>query len=220
MKIAVASTRSFYKKTLPILIPSLFDAGFSSNDINIFIGGYHENGKKRMYDIDCYLLDNNTFEITALIGIIENNLYSPYWFLLHDTCKVGKQFKEKINNIPENQPEKIAIRTCPSMSIGAYKGEYLTNNKQLILSTKNTDYSQEGIYKCKKWHVENEDFLLWKVEPQPHIYPNHGEPQIIENDDWYNSGTNRRTEYYPHVDMYKNKSNWGQTPIDRMVVSI
>lgn len=220
MKIAIASTKNFHEKTLPILIPSLIQAGYTYNDIYIFIGGYDDNIKKELHGCICYLLDNNTFEFTALIGIVENNLFEDYWFLLHDTCRVGSDFKKKIENIPADNPEKIAIKDMPSMSIGAYKGDYLLSNKQLILSLKNKDYTPQGISNCKKWHVENEDFLLWRTSPQPIVYSEYNGFVITEPDDWYGTKTNRRTEYYPHIDLYKNKSNWGQTPIDSMIVNI
>lgn len=220
MKIAIASNIDFYEKTLPTLLPSLLDAGYTVNDIIIFIGGYSVCDKKELYGCTSYLLDNNTFELTALIGIVENNLQEDYWFLLHDTCKVGRNFKNKIENIPADNPEKIAIKDMPSMSIGAYRGDYLLANKQLILSIKNKDYTHQGILNCKKWHVENEDFLLWRTGPTPAVYGEYSGFVVTEPDDWYGTKTNRRTEYYPHIDLYKNKSNWGQTPIDNMTVNI
>lgn len=221
MNIAISSNKKFYRKTLPILLPSLISSGISKNNIKVFIGGYRKNRKKIIDEIEYYYLDNNTFDATSFVGIIEFSLYSDYWFLLHDTCKVGKKFKEMVENpLGGDNVIKISLRTYPSMSIGLYSGEYILSKKDKILSIKNSDYSEEGLLKCKKWHVENEDFLLWGEPPIPSVYPNYNGYEISYPDNWYDSDTDRRTEYYPHIDLYKNKSNWGQTPINNMKIKI
>jgi hypothetical protein len=222
MKIAIASTLSFYKKTLPVLIPSLLECGYNVNDIAVFVGSCSTNYVECISGINHYFVDNNTFELTALVGIVEQNLEADYWFLIHDTCRVGKEFKKKIENIPAHAPDKIAIRTCPSMSMGAYKNSYLQSIKQEILNLKNTDYSAESLQHCKQWHIENEDCILWKKDPIPHIYEGFSDNniQITASEDCYNSTTTRRTEYYPHIDLYKNKSNWGQTPTNSAIITI
>jgi len=79
---------------------------------------------------------------------------SDYWFLIHDTCKVGSNFKNLITeNLKDRSPEKIALTTDPSMSIGLYSYNFLLSSKTKILNVKNTDYSKESLLKWKHWAV-------------------------------------------------------------------
>jgi hypothetical protein len=219
IKIAIATNKNFYKETLPIIINSLLDAGIEKEIINVFNAGF-DNEKFEVIDgINHYYLNHNSYEYSPLIEIVEKELVSEYWFLIHDTCKVGKSFKELLYNIPESKPEKLALKTKPAMSIGSYKYDYLLLNKEKILSIKNKDYSRESLMHWKLWGVPNEDYILWMVAPNPTIYNGRDDWQIIGYENWYNSNTVRRTEYYPSLDLYKNKSNWGQTG-NNMVINI
>ena len=207
MKIAIATNKNFYKLTLPIIIQSLIDSGIEKKDIYVFNGGYDEESVENIDGITYYFLNYNSYEYTPLICICENKIESDYWFLLHDTCKVGIKFKELSHKILINNYDKIALKSCPSMSIGAYKYNYLISLTDTLIKIKNMDYSEESMQKWKQWGVPNEDFILWKTEPKPYLYGNDGF-NVIDNENWYNTGVERRTEYFPSLDLYKNKSNW------------
>lgn len=211
IKIAIATNINFYEKTLPIIIESLLNCGIEKKDIYIFNSGFNESEFFIDNGIPHYRLNYHCFEYAPFIEIVEKNILSEYWFLIHDTCKVGSRFKELLYNIPENRPEKLALRSKPCMAIGSYKYDYLIKNKDLILSLKNTDYSESSMTHWKNWTVNNEDFLLWMTEPQPIIYNNIDSLQVVDYNSWYGEGVPRRTEYYPSLDLYKNKSNWGQS---------
>ncbi len=219
IKIAIATNKNFYDKTLPIIIPSLIDAGIERQDIHIFNAGYSECMTKICDSITHHYLNYNSYEYSSLIEIVDKEIESKYWFLIHDTCKVGSNFKKLLYNIPEGNPAKIALKSKPAMSIGLYRYDYLLQIKQKILSIKNNDYSHKTMMEWKRWGVPNEDFIMWMTEPQPLIYNNNDTWKIIDNENWYGTGTIRRTEYYPSLDIYKNKSNWGQTGFN-MVVNI
>lgn len=211
MNIAISSNRNFYKKTLPILIPSLLSCGFSEGQIKVFVGGFSENKIQSINGIEYYFLDNNSIDATAFVGIVEFSLLADYWFFLHDTCKVGKKFKDRIEKpLIKNNIVKMALIERPSMNIGLYSGEYILSKKDKILSIKNTDYSQNALLNQKKWHIQYEDFLLWLEPPTPLLYPDYVGFEITHFDNWYQGESIRRTEYYPHIDLYKNKANWGQ----------
>ena len=107
----------------------------------------------------------------------------------------------------------------PAMSMGLYRYDYLLSLKEKLISIKNTNYSQDSMMNWKRWGVPNEDYILWMTEPTPLIYNNNDSWTIVDNNNWYNTGTTRRTEYYPSLDLYKNKSNWGQTG-NNMVINI
>jgi hypothetical protein len=218
IKIAIASNVNFYKHTIPVLIPSMLEVGIDPNIIHVFISGYTEYKTYTENNITFHELAHNNYEYSPLVEIVERKLESEYWFLIHDTCKVGPKFKELLYNIPAEKPEKLALKAWPAMSIGTYKYEYLLSVSEKILSIKNTDYSHETLMNWKRWGAPNEDYILWKTEPAPQIYGGKSEWQIMDYDNWYGTGTLRRIEYFPALDIYKNKSNWGHTGHNMVVI--
>jgi hypothetical protein len=57
------------------------------------------------------------------------------------------------------------------------------------------------------------------TEPAPHVYGDGSQCTVVGDINWYGTNTTRRTEYFPTLDLYKNKSNWGQTG-HNMVIDI
>ena len=219
IKIAIASNKNFQEKTIPIILKSLLDNDIKKDDIVVFIAGHDYTDEDTIDNIKYRYLDFNSFEYSPLIDIVENNLESEYWFLIHDTCKVGNNFKNLLYNIPYNKPQKIALKDSPSMSIGLYSYEYLKSVQNKLLDIKNKDYSNNSINFWKNWGVPNEDYILWKTLPSPEIYNNNLNWEVLDYKNWYGTNTTRRTEYYYSLDIYKNKSNWGQT-FNNMVIDI
>jgi hypothetical protein len=220
IKIAIATNINFYKLSLPILIDSLVASGINKKQIFVFNAGFETEVTEIIDDITYYFLTQNSYEYSPLIHICEKQLECDYWFLIHDTCKVGPLFKKLLYNIPDSLPDKIALKDKPAMSIGAYKYSYLLSIQDKLFTIKNTDYSIESMTKWKQWGVPNEDYILWMTAPKPIIYNNVSNYIVIDNENWYNTNTKRRTEYYPSLDIYKNKSNWGQTTKTGMVLDI
>jgi hypothetical protein len=216
INICVNSTKSFSEKTIPVVVQSLLESGINSKNIFVIEGGYE---KRCIEEKDTYthiFTNHNSLEYTGLIDIVEYEMVSDYWFNIHDTCKVGKNFKDLLYNIPDNFPDKIALRSHPSMSIGTYKYEYLLKHKQRLLDIKNTDYSRESLQIWKQKGIEMEDYMLYKLQDSPTIkYNPHISDSgwnIIQGEDWYNTNIKRRIEYHPTLDLYKSKSNWEVKP--------
>lgn len=218
IKIAIATNINFYKLSLPIVLQSLQENGIDKSQIFVFNAGFTEEKTETIDGIVHYYLTHNSYEYSPLIEIVEKGLFSDYWFLIHDTCKVGPKFKELLYNIPESKPEKLCLKDSPAMSIGSYRYDYLLSVKDKLLSIKNTDYSEQSLMRWKTWGVPNEDFILWKTSPTPLIYNNNKNWNVVRQENWYGTNTIRRTEYYPSLDIYKNKSNWGQS--FRMTINI
>lgn len=216
ISICVNSTKSFSEKTIPIIIKSLIDSKIEPKNIFVIEGGY-ENRTVVVKDTHTHILtDHNSLEYTGLIDIVEHEMMSDYWFNIHDTCKVGNQFKSLLYNIPNNLPDKISLRSYPSMSIGSYKYEYLIKHKQRLLDIKNKDYSRETLQMWKQKGISIEDYMLHQLKDSPTIQYN---PEIysdswnvIGEEDWYGTKTVRRTEYHSSLDLYKSKSNWDAKP--------
>lgn len=212
IKISVNTTKSYSNKTIPILIPSLIESGVDPKNIYVFEG---ENFKREIIKYSTHTLiktKHASLDFTGLIDIVENEIKSDYWFHIHDTCRVGNNFWKLLNNIPDNYPDKIALwKHYSSMNIGLYKYQYLMKHKNKLLEIKNEDYSPESIQKLKHWTINNEDYILYRIEDSPTLLYN---PELIgdgyylkEEESWYD-GVMRRIEYYPHLDLYKSKSNF------------
>ena len=212
IKIAVATNKNFYESTLPIIIPSLINRGINPNDIHIFNAGFDEYKYEFKNGIHYHFLNHNSYEYSPLIEIVDKQLESEYWFLVHYTCKFGPNFKQLLYNIPEGAI-KLSLNNKPAMTMGTYKYDYLLSVKDKIMSIRNTDYSEESMNRWKIWGVPNEDYIMWMTEPKPLIYNDDARWIVADNDNWFGTNTQRRTEYYFSLDLYKNKSNWGQSPI-------
>lgn len=210
INIAIATNIDFYKKTLPIIIPSLLNSGINKEQIHIFCGGCETQEITIYEDYKFYKVEYRSFELTPLIAICEMELKTDYWFLIQDTCKVGLKFKEKLYKFPSENPDKIALRISPSMNIGTYKYDYLIKNKDYILKSKMFCKTPEDFSKNKKWTILNEDYVLWKLNPPAVCYQGTVN-RISNNDSWYGGDATRITEYFSSLDLYKNKSNWGQS---------
>jgi len=211
VKIAIATNIKFEQKTLPILIPNLVKNGINSKQIHIFSGGYETYGHTDTGGEHYHQLDHNSYEYSPLIEIVDKEIKADYWFLIHDTCMVGPKFKELMYSIPKHKPEKIALRIEPSMSIGLYSYDYLMTVRQKLLAIKNKDYSEYSMLFWKDWGFRNEDYILWKTAPKPELYLDDPRFWVTAEENPYGTSTTRRTEYYPALDLYKSKSNWGQT---------
>ena len=128
----------------------------------------------------------------------------------------SRDFAALIQNIPP-ETEKVALKHWPSMSIGAYKYTYLKKHTDRLMSIKNTDHSRERVQYWKQWGIDNEDYMLWRENSTPcALYNSHLEHRqkflVVEEAPWYDSKVVRRVEYYPQLDLYKNKANWHPKP--------
>ena len=77
---------------------------FNEYEILIVIGGYynHDTYKCRTEDNITYIeCNHNSIDLTSLIAIFDlyKDLEEEYYFYLHDTCKVGDNFYQKLKSI-------------------------------------------------------------------------------------------------------------------------
>ena len=213
IRFCISTCKKFAPHTIPVIIPSLLAAGIKQEEILIVNGGHLVDASTSYKGVPMLLRQQNSFEYTPLIEIVEQTLESEYWFLLHDTCTAGPLFKQLAYKPPVEAPEKVAMKRTPSMSIGLYRYDYLTAHKERLVAIKNMDSSPEALQRWKQWGVPNEDYILWKLEDVPcHVY----HPDLHGPDEWnyqghadsYGTGMQRRIEYFPQLDLSKAKSNW------------
>lgn len=213
IKICISTCKQYCQKTIPILVESLKAAGFPIADILVVEGGHGSDNNLIKNDINTLEVSHNSFELTALIAVVENHIESDFWLLLHDTCRVGLNFCTLLNKA-DLSCEKIALKKKVSMSIGLYKFEYLIQHSNKLIKQKNIYYGEKEMLDAKNNAIRTEDLLLWKTLDTPcGVFNEVGEGDIIYqavDEGWYPSATKRKQEYYPQLDLYKLKANWGQ----------
>jgi hypothetical protein len=208
IKFCISSHISFYEKTYPILISSLLKSGVPSCDIYFFIGGCESYNKiEDPNGINIYEVNHNSIDFTSLISVMELNIYSPYWFLLHDTTYVGSNFYKNILNYDYENKPAVALTYEIGMNIGAYGWELLNNNLEKLLNFKNTDYSEESVQYYKKIGVPYEDWLLNEYR---HYHYCKDPRETIYDVDLYKTNIPRIIEVFKEIDLYKVKANWSR----------
>jgi hypothetical protein len=250
LRIAIGSHVAFCDQTIPILVPSLLAAGVTADSIVVFVAGCCDpddhvlgGGQQRQRRITgdstfpgltIVHLRQNSLEYTALVDLAEDDQLrstATHWLFLHDTCRVGLQFRHLLVAVVSSVPhaDRLALRSAPSMSIGVYRSRWLARpeNRQRLLQIKNDDNAPEVLQRWKLWGVDNEDYMLWRCDfgpplydtiglINPHLLPPH--THVVEANDqssWYSSSSSsgnsqqpRRIEFYPNLDLYKSKANW------------
>jgi hypothetical protein len=203
MKYAISSHINYINITEKEIISSLVNSGIDINDIYIFVGGYDSDyGYNKLSEsINKYSAPHNSLDFTGLISVIEMNLESDYWFLLHDTLYVGPNFNKVVKEFNYENADYVALTFDTSMNIGSYKWSYMQKRKNEILKYKNNN---NDIQSFKKKLINEEDVFL---KPKTHYYC--GIPRkTIPATDYYKNNTQRIVEYFSEIDLYKIKANW------------
>ena len=208
---------SFYNQSLPI-----------TNDLILVVLGGSSNIYFKRESQYCVLgVPHNSIDFTALIGVIEH-IYTfvdhgfkipDYWFYIHDTCELGKDFlqllKPHIRNLYIDDVNIKPLTYIKSMNIGIYKYLFLLNHKDHILKYRSHNHpTYEQIQYLKHVGVSIEDFIFQFEQNQnqnqsfmlPHKIDRMvlGESKMI----YENSTIMRITEYFDQLDLYKYKANW------------
>lgn len=207
MKYVISSHKDYIDTTEGPIISSLVNSGIDLNDIYIFVGGYDtECGYSRISDsINKYFAPHNSLDFTGLISVIEMNLESEYWFLLHDTLYVGPNFHKTVKEFNYENVDYVALTFDTSMNMGAYKWSYIQNKRDQILSYKN---NSDDLQSYKKRLINDEDVF---IKPKTHSYCTT-QRKTIPATDYYKNNTQRIIEYFPGIDLYKIKANWSIKP--------
>jgi hypothetical protein len=212
-KIVINSNVKFASVSLPPLLDSLKSAGFTDDEILIFVGGDISEVSRNTKNI--FYVKHDSIDFTGLIELSRSDYGADFFFYMHDTVKVGPKFRDKLFSVDPKSSEIIPLRPWPSMNTGLYSGEYLKRKQVELLAIQNFDISIEGLQKAKKWGVYHEDFLTWRQENMvANSYADllgsdsGGVPVTIGEYDYYGNGVKRRLEYYDFLDFYKVKSNW------------
>ena len=184
---------------------------FREYEVLIMVGGYydHDTYKLRTEDNVTYIeCNHNSMDLTALITLFDlyKDNVNEYYFYLHDTCKVGDTFYEKLKSIDLTGVSSIKINRYFSMNIGIYSQGIINTFGELLVSLKN--FTSDGIVPLKKSQYA-EDYIF-NNDRTNIILHNYNAHQFTQPTNYYGTGTMRIVEYYPTLDLYKIKANWGQ----------
>lgn len=188
--------------TLPRLLASMSDV--EPDRIFPFIGGADNEATQTLAGVRCFLVPHNSYDYTALVGLLDLGLESDWWFWLHDTCQCGPRFRE----LAEAQFDPAADMTAAYLhpmggaqsNLGMYRHALFTRHRESILTLRD----------CSKQAACEAEGFAWKWRlGAGSVYPNaRCLNPAVEN--VYGLGTPRLVEYYTAVDLYKFKANWGQ----------
>jgi hypothetical protein len=168
--LVIATHIKYSARTIPPLIHSLNSIGIKSSDIHIFESGHIKKHKTQIDGYNYYYEDHNSFEISALIGLLEDRINTRYVFLLHDTVSiVNNRFFYLFYYYPYEYGKTYSIKDFPSMNIGCYSLNVLKNCSSIIMQLKNTDYNYNKLQDVKKQAVMFED-QIFKYNIQNHVF--------------------------------------------------
>jgi hypothetical protein len=162
MKYIISSNKNYYKNTYLPLITSLIDSNIEVTDILMVVGDCEEDFVlENTLGINIVPVPYNSFDLTGLIYVAENSekFLDSHYFLLHDTCLVGPNFKKLAENIQLNDPIKT-LRADIAMNIGMYSLQTLVENRSNLDKLKYYPKNKEDLQRIKQIFVINEDIIF------------------------------------------------------------
>jgi hypothetical protein len=198
IKYVISSHKSYYNVTVKRLVNSLNKSGIPNEDIFIVVGGEGNDYFLEQDGIEHKNVFSNSFDLTGFIECVKYALFPEYdyFFLLHDTCEVGENFRRLVEE--RITPEIVTLAMCgtyPSSNIGLYKRDHVMNNKQKLVSLEN---------QTKDVYVNQEDLLL--VDKYHNCfdkrYINRGVKYV------YSDNVQREVIECIPIQLYKYKANW------------
>lgn len=204
MIIAISTCKKYQEKTLPICVGSLCRSGIEKSDILIVSGGHEVEDEVGWDDCRLWRTHHNSFDYTALIEVVLRELNQGV-FLLHDTFRVGPDFKNKLHAFPLE--DRRALKRFPSMSVGYYSDAFLKNNRKVLTNLRNFDNSENGLKLAKKAAIDNEDLLLHKLYGPAPLFGDYDFIRQEVDGQWFETEVARCQEYFPQLDLYKLKAN-------------
>ena len=197
------------KIALKHLLESLKENNINCDVIVVIGGHYNLNNYEITKDENITYIhaNHNSIDFTGLITLLElYNNTNEYYLYLHDTCKIGKNFYNKIKSIDLTNVSSIKINKTFSMNIGIYSQKIINEFSDFLLSKKNTNENECIKYKSINY---NEDYIF-NNDKNNKLLDNYDGWNYTGPTDYYNTGTMRIVEYYPNLDLYKIKANYGK----------
>jgi hypothetical protein len=189
-----------YQKPLELFLNSIQDQPIKQEDILIIKAG----GTQYSRLANTIIADNNSFDLTAFITIIDLDLDFEEFFYIHDTCIAGQAFIENVKNLPKTD-NSIPLWQNACMNMGLYNVKYVKSKKEILLPLKNTNYDKVSIQQAKIQAIRHEGILN---NPQKGKFKIETTFKQTGPTDYYGTGIPRVVEHYPTIDIYKIKANY------------
>jgi hypothetical protein len=196
-------------KAVETLIESMRAASmFNLFEVVVVVGGHDAYSHEVVDGITYVKANHNSIDNTAFLAVVEYPLFEKYtsYFYLHDTCKVGPLFFEAITTLTPASSIKLRLPHGRSMNIGYYTSAVIRSSHAFLASMKGDDPDQ--LSHLKHRCVETED---WIFDHDPTCVLLDPEIIVHPDVDAYETGLLRRVEYFPKLDLFKFKANWGQS---------
>lgn len=226
MHYLISSNINYYPKTYVPIITSLLGSGIPSDKITMVVGGCQGTAHRlnNPFNIDLVPVEYNSFDLTALIYTSENiNKFSDgHFFLLHDTCLAGPNFKVAVEKYDTSLKVK-PIFPGISLNMGMYSKECIIEHAVNLNKFKFYPRTPDELQEVKKQAVISED-LVFKSYPNYYdsFYSNYRAVTIEElktvfTDTKYKdyldtlvvSDSKRFLIYLDSIDLYKFQANTG-----------
>lgn len=202
---AISSNRDFYRHTLPLIVPSLLRLGYDPDMIWFFVGDETAEFGPLItnYGIQAYRVPIRAFEFTAPLAIIDYfSEPDRYWFLMHDTCEAGLEFRARLDlllHIGEFMPLVVYGQN----NMGLCRTDHILERRAQLDSYRGYEKNLAEL-KRKIVGEEGQFFKGAKTGLCGHPKLDHAAP----ND--FTLGTKgRKREYWAEIDLTKFKSNYG-----------
>ena len=193
IKFAINSNINQNKKIINTLVTSLLKNNILSQNIVVFIGGSKESKREIIDGIVYQYVEHNSFDHTAIIGIVEEDYHSDYWMILHDTSEAGKNF---YNNLLKHPKSKFsAVLEDGWLNMGLFSNEFISNNSNYILSLKD----------CNKMRAILSEQIYSRLGDSSYIN-SRIRTQLKGKTVIYNDGIERLIIYFADLDLYKYQS--------------
>ena len=213
VKIVINSHRNGFRALRHLLTNMKSLPEFPEHDVIVVVGGYYDHAG---YEVENWWGDNvtvvrcnhNSIDFTGLIALLElfgANAQDRYLYL-HDTCRFGVNFYKKLRAISLEGVSSIKIKRRDSMNMGIYSQGLINGFEDFLLSKKNRDEKLCMFFKSVDYREDH----LFENDPQNILLDNYEGHEFTGPCDYYGTGTMRIVEYFPSLDLYKIKANWGQ----------
>lgn len=200
----ISSNYAYATITLPRLLRSMQESGIPSEDVFVVIGRSPETTFQYARYGTHFFVEWGAYEHTALIAVLDFQIQNDRdaVFLLHDTCEVGLSFHRLVREGLTQLEDAVSVNNA-MCGFALYRISYLHERAEEILALRNCD---------KHAAMVHEGFLC-RTGHRIFAYPSRGttDYQTFGIADVYQTGMPRLKEYYPQVDLWKYKANFGQT---------
>ena len=209
MVFLINSNKEYYQVAAPVLIKSLVASGVDKRNIVVVVGGCETALKMTIDGVEHNMVNHDSFDMTAFIYVVENNVDFNSFFFLHDTTEVGKSFyKDVVQLLEKHKPTKcMRLKAGSSMSMGWYDVKSVKQHKDRILEFKNLDLSSKGLQKAKHIGVDEEDLVFTLIGGKINSFTTR-DPILTKMTELYGKPTERRCEFYDEINLKKYKRHW------------